>query len=64
MGGRDTQGVWDQHGHAAVLKMDTNMGLHGTGNSAQCNVAVWRGEDTCIWMAELLCCALEIITFL
>ena len=25
------------------LKWITNMGLYGTGNSAQCYVAVWRG---------------------
>ena len=44
--------------------------LHSTGNSAQCDVAVWGGGgvwgrmDTCTGMAESLCCPPETITTL
>ena len=44
--------------------------LYSTGNSAQCYMAAWMGGefggrmDTCICMAESLCCAPETITTL
>ena len=53
------------------LKRITNKDLlYGTGNTAQCYVAAWTGGqlggemDTCMCMAELLCCATETITAL
>ena len=34
---RDSQGVWDGHGHTAVFKMENQQGPAGQpGNSAQC----------------------------
>ena len=48
------------------LKWITNKDLlYQTWNSAQCHAAAWKGVefggkmDTCICMAELLCCAPE-----
>ena len=44
--------------------------LCSIGNSAQCSVAAWMGGefggrvDTCIWMAESLCCPPETMTTL
>ena len=70
-GGRDSQGVWDSQVHTAIFKMDNQQGptvqrrelcsmlcgsLDGRG--------VWGRMDTCICMAESLCCALETITTL
>ena len=53
------------------LKWLTNKVLpYSTGNSAQCHVAAWMGGkfggrmDTCICMAESLCCPPENITAL
>ena len=42
-GGRDSQGVWDGHGHTAVFHME-NL-LHSTEKSAQCLKADWMGEE-------------------
>ena len=67
-GGRDSSGVWDGHGPLLYLKWVTNKDPPDvTGNSAQCRVAlhrrgVWGRMDTCIHMAESLCCAPETIT--
>ena len=36
-GGRDSQGVWDGHGHTAVCNMENQL-LDSTGNSAQYSV--------------------------
>ena len=33
-GGRDSQGVWDGHGHTAVFNTENQ--LHSPGNSGQC----------------------------
>ena len=39
--------------------------LYGTWNSSQCSVPAWMEEgfgdrmDTCVWMAESLCCSPE-----
>ena len=44
--------------------------LHSTWNSTQCYMPAWMGEefggriDTCVCMAESLCCSPEIITVL
>ena len=44
--------------------------LYSTKNSAQCYVVAWMGGefgkkmDTCICMAEFLCCPLETVTTL
>ena len=52
------------------LKSVTNKDLlYSPGNSAQCHVAAWMGVggvwgrmDTCICMAESLCCSPETVT--
>ena len=69
--GQKGQGVWDGHVHTAVFKMENQQGptvehrelcvvlcgsLDGRG--------VWGRTDTCISMAESLCCPLETITTL
>ena len=53
------------------LKWITNKDLlYSTWNSAQCDVPAWMGGvlwkrmDTCIYMAESLCCSLETTTTL
>ena len=53
------------------LKWVTNKDLlHSTGKSAQCSLAAWMGGesggrvDTCICMAESLCCPPETMTML
>ena len=44
LGGWDGLGVWGEHVNTAIFKMDINKEiLYGTGNSAQCYVAAWRG---------------------
>ena len=63
MGVRDSQGIWDWHVHTAIFKMDKQQGptiehrelclmlcgrLDGKG--------VWVRKNTCIFMAESLCC--------
>ena len=71
MEGRDSQGVWDGHVHTVILKIETDKDLlYSTGNSAQCYVADWMGGefwgrmDTCICMAQSLCCSPETIALL
>ena len=70
MRGRDSEGVWDGHGHTAMCKIDNQQGptieqgtllvfcgsLDGRG--------VWQRMDTCVTMAESLCCSPETITAL
>ena len=41
VGGKGGLGVCDRHVYIAVLKMDNNVLLYSTGNSAQCYVAAW-----------------------
>ena len=67
MGGRDSQGVWARHVHAAIFKMDNQQGptvLHRDLCSMLCGSLVGRGVrgrmDTCICVAEYLCCPLGI----
>ena len=67
--GRDSQGVWDGHGHTAVFNMENQQGpaaQHGE----LCSIShgsldgrgVWGRMDTCVCVAESLCCLPEIIT--
>ena len=71
--GRASQGFGDGHEHTAVFKTDNQQDpsvlLYNTGNSAPCYVAAWVGgkfgrTDTCMCMAETLCCPPETITTL
>ena len=49
MKGRDSLGVWNGQVHTALFKMDNQQeptgNLQSTGNSAQCYVAAWMGEE-------------------
>ena len=46
MRGRDSWGVWDGHVHTLYLKWITNRDIvYSTGNSAQCYVVAWKGEE-------------------
>ena len=65
-GGRDIQGVWKGHVHAAVFKLDNQQGStvqHMEPYSMLCaspdRRGVWRRMDTCICMAESLRCSPE-----
>ena len=69
-GGKDREFGIDMY-TLLYLKWITNkVLLYSTGNSAQCYVAAWVGGefggrmDTCICMAESLCCPSETITTL
>ena len=59
---RDSYGIWGGHVQTAVFKME----LDSTWNSTQCCVSAWMGAgvwgrmDTCICMAESLCCSPEL----
>ena len=68
MEGRESLGVWYGHGHTAVFKMDHQQGPaveHRELCSVLCGSldgrGVWRRMDTCICMAESLCCSPETI---
>ena len=67
-GGRDSQGVWDGHGHTAVFHMENHKDLlNSTENSALCHVAAWMGaefEGKWKCMAESLLCSSESVTTL
>ena len=67
--GRDNYGVWDQHVHTAVFKMDNQQGptvyhwelcsvLYGSLDGRE----VWGRMDTCTHRAEYICCPPETIT--
>ena len=70
-GGKDSQGVWDGHGHTAVFNTENQQGP-AVQHRELCPVSrvsldgrgVWGRMDTCICMAEALCCPLETITTL
>ena len=72
-GGRDSQGVWDGHGHTAVFNMENQQGP-AVQHRGLCPVSrvsldergVWGAGrmDTCMCMAESLCCLPETITAL
>ena len=70
-GGRDSQGVWDGHGHAAVFNMENHQGptvqhmdLSSVIFGSLDGRGVWGRGDTCICMTELLRCAPETVTTL
>ena len=70
-GGRGGQGVWDGHIHIAVFKVDNQQGppveqweLCSTLCRSLDGRAVWERMDTCVCMAESLCCPSETITIL
>ena len=66
MGGRDSEGVWDQHVHTAICKME-NPQRPTVWHRELCSMlfgsldgrGVWGKMDTCMWMAESLCCSPE-----
>ena len=70
-GGRDSQGVWDGHGHTAVFHMENQQGPAGQ-HRALCSKScgsldgrgVWGRMDTCTCVAEPLHCSPETITSL
>ena len=71
MRGRESEGVWDGHGHTALFKMDNQQGpavQHKEPCSMLCGGLDGRGVrqrmDTCICMAESPCCSPEAITTL
>ena len=67
MRGRDSQGVWDGHGHAAVFNVENQQGPR-TAQRTLFNVTWhpgWEGRlDPCTHMAESLCFPLKTITTL
>ena len=59
-------GVWDRHVHTAIFKKDNQQGptvQHREPCSVLCGSLdgreVWGRMDTCIYVAESLCCAPE-----
>ena len=68
-GGRDSQGVWDGHGHTAAFNIENQQGpAQGTLLNVMWQPG-WEGSfgvcvDTCICMAESLCCPPETIATL
>ena len=70
-GGRERQGVWDGHGHTAVFNMENPQGPAGQHKEvcsmlwgSQDGRAVWGRMDTCMCIAEFLCCSSETLTTL
>ena len=64
-GGRDSWGVWDGHGQTDISWITSKALLSSAWNSAQLHGSldggeVWGRMDTCICMAESLCCSLEL----
>ena len=71
MKGRDNWGLWDQHVHTPIFKMDNQQGLtvsHMELCSMLCSNLdgreVWGSVDTCLCMVDFLCCPPETITIL
>ena len=70
-GGRDSQGVWDGHGHTAVFNMENQQGPAAqpgelcsmSGGSRDGRGAGGR-SDTCVYITESPCCLPETITAL
>ena len=65
-GGRDNQGVWDGHGHTAVFNMEKQQGPAGQHRELCLMLGasldgrgVWGRMDTCLCVAESLCCSPE-----
>ena len=70
-GGRDSQGGWEGHVHTAVFRMDNQQGpivqhmeLFSMFYASLDGRGVWGRMDTCVWMAESLCCSPETTTTL
>ena len=69
--GRGGQGVWDGRGHTAVFNMENQQGPAGE-HRELCSMSrgsldgrgVWGRMDTCVCIAESLCCPPEITTTL
>ena len=61
------QGVWDGHGHTALFNMKNQQGPAGQ-HRGLCSVSggsldgrgVWGSMDTCVCLAESLCCPLKL----
>ena len=69
--GKDSWGVWDGYVHTAIFKMDNQQGptvQHMELYSVLCasldGREIWGRMDTCICMAESLCCLPETTTLL
>ena len=67
-GGRDSQGVWDGHGHTAGFNMENQQGpaaqlreLSSMSCGSLVGRGVWGRIDLCICVAELLGCPPETI---
>ena len=63
-GRRDSQGLWDGHVHTAIFKMDNqqrpivqHMELCSMLCASLDGKEAWGRMDTCICMAESLCCS-------
>ena len=68
MGRRDSQGLWDEHIYTDIFKMDNQQGTtkqHMKLCSVLCGSLDGMGlqgrTDTCICIAEFLCCSPETI---
>ena len=70
MWGRDSYGVWDGYVHTDIFKVDNQQGFTVELIGLCCVMwqPGWEGSlgrmDTCICMAESLCCSLGTITLL
>ena len=70
-GGKGCQGVWDQHAHTAIFKMNNQQVLpieHRERCSMLCGRLdgrkVWKRMNTCVYTAETLCCSSKTIASL
>ena len=68
MRGRESYGVWDQHGHADIVKVNSQQGptvqhveLCTMLNGSQDGRGIWGRMDTCICMPVSFCCSPETI---
>ena len=69
--GRHSQGLWGGHVHTAVFKMENQQGP-AVEHKELCLMScgspdgrgVWGRMDTCLCVAESLCCSSETITTL
>ena len=64
--GRESQGLWEDHGHTAIFKTDNHQGpivqhmkLYSTLCASLDGREIWERMDRCICMAETLCCLSE-----
>ena len=69
--GRDSQGVWDGHGHTAVFHMENQQGpvvqpreVCSMSCCSQDGRGVWGRMGTCVCVAESIHCPPETITTL